>query len=59
MINFRNCPPYHGFTILSTVSRETFVQRIQSDMEFKYSNNCDAFLQYKVDLGGLNFINWN
>lgn len=50
---FRMCEPYHGFVILSTVSRETFVQIIKSSMEFKHSPTYEAFLQYKVDVGGM------
>jgi len=46
------CEPYHGFVILSTVSRETFVQIIKSSMEFKHTPTYEAFLQYKVDVGG-------
>lgn len=46
------CAPYHGFVILSTVSRETFVQIIKPSMEFKHSPTYEAFLQYKVDVGG-------
>ena len=46
------CEPYHGFVILSTVSRETFVQIIKSTMEFKHTPSHEAFLQYKVDVGG-------
>ncbi|UJR10501.1 hypothetical protein I4U23_014704 [Adineta vaga] len=49
----RTCEPYHGFVILSTVSRETFVQIIKSSMEFKHSPNYEAFLQYKVDVGDI------
>jgi hypothetical protein len=49
----RTCEPYHGFVILSTVSRETFVQIIKPSMEFKHSPNYEAFLQYKVDVGGI------
>jgi hypothetical protein len=48
------CEPYHGFVILSTVSRETFVQIIKSTMEFKHAPTHEAFLQYKVDVGGRN-----
>ncbi|CAF0828062.1 unnamed protein product [Rotaria sp. Silwood1] len=58
----RSCEPYHGFVILSTVSRETFVQIIKSSMEFKHSPNYEAFLQYKVDVGdiyGIWFISKN
>jgi transcriptional regulator of met regulon len=58
----RTCEPYHGFVILSTVSRETFVQIIKSSMEFKHSPNYEAFLQYKVDVGeiyGIWFISTN
>ena len=50
--SYRTCEPYHGFVILSTVSRETFVQVIKASMEFKHSPNYEAFLQYKVDVGG-------
>lgn len=46
------CEPFHGFVILSTVSRETFVQIIKPSMEFKHSPSYEAFLQYKVDVGG-------
>lgn len=56
MFIFRTCEPYHGFVILSTVSRETFVQIIKPSMEFKHSPNYEAFLQYKVDVGGTNFV---
>lgn len=49
----RSCEPYHGFVILSTVSRDTFVQIIKPSMEFKHSPNYEAFLQYKVDVGGI------
>ncbi|CAF1316087.1 unnamed protein product [Adineta ricciae] len=49
----RTCEPYHGFVILSTVSRETFVQVIKASMEFKHSPNYEAFLQYKVDVGDI------
>lgn len=49
---FRICEPYHGFVILSTVSRETFVQIIKPSMEFKHTPSYEAFLQYKVDVGG-------
>jgi hypothetical protein len=52
-ILFRLCEPYHGFVILSTVSRETFVQIIKACMEFKHSPTYEAFLQYKVDVGGI------
>jgi len=58
----RSCEPYHGFVILSTVSRDTFVQIIKPSMEFKHSPNYEAFLQYKVDVGdiyGLWFISKN
>lgn len=58
----RMCEPYHGFVILSTVSRETFVQIIKSSMEFKHSPTYEAFLQYKVDVGdiyGIWFISKN
>ncbi|CAF2095494.1 unnamed protein product [Rotaria magnacalcarata] len=58
----RTCEPYHGFVILSTVSRETFVQIIKPSMEFKHSPNYEAFLQYKVDVGdiyGIWFISKN
>ncbi|UJR35391.1 hypothetical protein I4U23_028148 [Adineta vaga] len=58
----RICEPYHGFVILSTVSRETFVQIIKPSMEFKHSPNYEAFLQYKVDVGdiyGIWFISKN
>lgn len=58
----RSCEPYHGFVILSTVSRDTFVQIIKPSMEFKHSPNYEAFLQYKVDVGdiyGLWFISTN
>ena len=50
--SFRICEPYHGFVILSTVSRETFVQIIKPSMEFKHTPAYEAFLQYKVDVGG-------
>ncbi|CAM4871706.1 unnamed protein product [Rotaria socialis] len=49
----RLCKPYHGFAILSTVSRETFVQIIKSSMEFKHTPAYEAFLQYKVDVGDI------
>ncbi|CAF5219438.1 unnamed protein product [Rotaria magnacalcarata] len=58
----RLCKPYHGFAILSTVSRETFVQIIKSSMEFKHTPTYEAFLQYKVDVGdiyGIWFISKN
>jgi hypothetical protein len=58
----RMCEPYHGFVILSTVSRETFVQIIKSTMEFKHAPTHEAFLQYKVDVGdiyGIWFISKN
>jgi len=54
LFSIRTCEPYHGFVILSTVSRETFVQIIKPSMEFKHSPNYEAFLQYKVDVGGIN-----
>ncbi|CAF0876288.1 unnamed protein product [Rotaria sp. Silwood1] len=58
----RICKPYHGFVILSTVSRETFVQIIKPSMEFKHTPTYEAFLQYKVDVGdiyGIWFISKN
>jgi len=58
----RMCEPFHGFVILSTVSRETFVQIIKSSMEFKHTPTYEAFLQYKVDVGdiyGIWFISKN
>lgn len=54
IISCRSAPPFHGFVILSTVSRETFVQIIKPSMEFKHTPSHDAFLQYKVDVGGSN-----
>lgn len=51
-ISLRLAAPYHGFVILSTVSRETFVQIIKPCMEFKHTPTYEAFLQYKVDVGG-------
>jgi len=51
------CEPFHGFVILSTVSRETFVQIIKSSMEFKHTPTYEAFLQYKVDVGGTKNVN--
>ena len=50
--SIRICEPFHGFVILSTVSRETFVQIIKASMEFKHTPTYEAFLQYKVDVGG-------
>ncbi|CAF0846805.1 unnamed protein product [Adineta steineri] len=58
----RMCEPFHGFVILSTVSRETFVQIIKPTMEFKHTPTYEAFLQYKVDVGdiyGIWFISKN
>lgn len=58
----RLAAPFHGFVILSTVSRETFVQIIKSSMEFKHTPAYEAFLQYKVDVGdiyGIWFISKN
>jgi len=58
----RLAAPFHGFVILSTVSRETFVQIIKSSMEFKHTPTYEAFLQYKVDVGdiyGIWFISKN
>lgn len=51
------CEPFHGFVILSTVSRETFVQIIKPSMEFKHTPTYEAFLQYKVDVGGTKNVN--
>lgn len=58
----RLAAPFHGFVILSTVSRETFVQIIKASMEFKHTPAYEAFLQYKVDVGdiyGIWFISKN
>ncbi|CAF0785988.1 unnamed protein product [Didymodactylos carnosus] len=53
----RNCEPYNGFAIQSTVSMDTFIQILKPNMQFEQSGEC--FLQYKVDASdiyGLWFI---
>ncbi|CAF0779636.1 unnamed protein product [Didymodactylos carnosus] len=44
----RNCEPYNGFAIHSTVSMDTFIQILKPAMEFEQRGEC--FLQYKADV---------